>query len=293
MAVTRVRPTDGDAEFFVGRANAETKQPEAKKPEAKPAAPETQQPTRKLPTDRIAFQKQLDILRAYGLASAGGTKAVHYSAAAEVVKMSANTVSLMNTFMIDNGFVQKSGNDFIPDKSLIEFAQAYSWNPDTAPKKLAPLIRRTWFGEVMLMRLQFRAMSTDDMVSDLAGQVAAAPEFKSQIETLIDYGVTAGLVRRDGTQLSLGDVSDAPAPEPPRPTTENAMSQQPETRSDPPARTPGAVGTGFMSTEGGVQFHVAIKVDMQEMAGWSPDRIAAFFSGLAQVLAAKKGTEQV
>jgi hypothetical protein len=32
---------------------------------------------------------------------------------------------------------------------------------------------------------------------------------------------------------------------------------------------------------------------LAEMAGWSPDRIAAFFAGLAQVLAAKKGTEEI
>jgi hypothetical protein len=48
-----------------------------------------------------------------------------------------------------------------------------------------------------------------------------------------------------------------------------------------------------MTTEGAVQFHVAIRVSMQEMSGWTPDRITAFFAGLAQVLAAKKGTEEL
>lgn len=287
-----LRPRLADASDLELKA-AFDKSAEPKQPQPKSAAADPAQPTRKLPSERIAFTKQIDILRAYGLASSGGTKAVHYSQAAEVVKMSANTVSLMNTFMVDNGFVQKSGNDFIPDKALIEFAQAYSWNPETASKKLAPLILRTWFGERMTMRLKFRAMPMGELISDLAGQVSAAPEFKSNIETLIEYGVAAGLVRRDGNQLSLGDISDAPTAEVQHPSTESPMPQ-PEPKTDPMSRpAPGSVGTGFMSTEGGVQFHVAIKVDMKEMAGWTPDRITAFFSGLAQVLAAKKGTEQV
>jgi len=257
----------------------------------KDAKPQT---TRKLPTDRIAFSRQLDILRAYALASQGGTKAVHYSTAADLVKMSATTVPLMNTFMIDNGFVEKSGNDFIPNRALLEFAQAYSWNPETAPLKLAPLIRSTWFGELMLKHLSFRSMTTDDMVAELAAQISAPPDCKSQLESLIDYAVAAGLVRRDGTQLTLGPQASPDGSETPQGRTEKPMPAEPqEQRTDAPARVPGAVATGFMTTEGGVQFHVAIKVDMKEMSGWSPDRISAFFSGLAQVLAAKKGTETV
>ena len=53
------------------------------------------------------------------------------------------------------------------------------------------------------------------------------------------------------------------------------------------------VATAFAApTEGVVQFHVSVKVDMKEFAGWEPDRIASFFSGIAQVLAAKGNVEQ-
>ncbi len=245
-----------------------------------------QQPTRKLPTERIAFSKQLDILRGIGLASQGGTKAVHYSAVANVIKMNAATVALMNTFIIDSGFVERTGNDFIPHRALVEFAQAYSWNPETATFKLAPLIRTTWFGSRLLTRLSFKSMSVDETIADLAMEVSAPPGFKSQIATLIDYAEAAGLVRREGTQLSLGPTADEMAPGAPE------KPVQVETAEAPP-RQSGTVATGFMTTEGAIQFHVSIKVDMREMSGWQPDRITAFFSGLAQVLAAKKGTEEL
>ena len=42
-----------------------------------------------------------------------------------------------------------------------------------------------------------------------------------------------------------------------------------------------------MTADEGVQIHVAIKIDMEKMATWTPDRICAFFSGLAQVVPIK------
>lgn len=45
-------------------------------------------------------------------------------------------------------------------------------------------------------------------------------------------------------------------------------------------------------TEGVVQFHVSVKVDMNEFEGWQPERIAAFFGGIAQVLSAKGAIER-
>ena len=42
---------------------------------------------------------------------------------------------------------------------------------------------------------------------------------------------------------------------------------------------------------GGVQFDFSIRVGMAEIAGWSAERIAAFFAGLAQVIAARGKAE--
>jgi hypothetical protein len=42
----------------------------------------------------------------------------------------------------------------------------------------------------------------------------------------------------------------------------------------------------------GINFQVSLKVTMAEIAGWEPDRITAFFAGLAQVIAAKGRLEE-
>lgn len=251
------------------------------------------QPLKKLPTDRIKFKSQLDIIRAYGVASQNGSRAVNYKDAAKLVKMDGNTVSLMSGFLVENGFVERSGNDSLPTKATVDFALAHGWSAETAPRKLAPLIRKSWFGTSLLQKLAFRAMPEDDAVAELANEIAAAPEYKARISMLIDYAEAAGLVRRDNGQLTLGEVAtagqDMTALKPDKPIA--------EAREDPPVMTRTTTGTmtatSFLTTEGAVQFHVSIRVSMNEIAGWSPDRITAFFNGLAQVLAAKKGTEDV
>ena len=248
-------------------------------------------PTKKLPSNRITFPKQLDLLRAYGAESMGGTRPANFESVAKLVAMAPTTIGLMNTFLVENGFIERNGMDVMPSQPVVDFARAYSWAPQKAGTKLAPLVRRSWFGQRLLALLAYRPMGTEEAVRALAEDAGASPEYKSQIELLIDYAAASGVIRRDGNQLALGDGSPEAAPiEPPTQAIEPSMS-----RDDPlPPRQPqSSTATGFMTAEGGVQFHVGIRVTMEEMAGWSPDRITAFFAGLAQVLAAKKGTEEI
>lgn len=46
---------------------------------------------------------------------------------------------------------------------------------------------------------------------------------------------------------------------------------------------------GGVSVEGTVQFFVEVKISSTELATWEPERIAAFFAGLAQAIDAKAG----
>src|ERR1700730_8806296 len=107
------------------------------------AAPEEgkSQPTKRLPTYRIKFSKQLDIIRTYGVKSQNGARAANYKDVSEVVGIHANTISLLVGFLVENGFLERNGDATMPTKPVLEFAQAYSWSPDIAPKKLDPIIR--------------------------------------------------------------------------------------------------------------------------------------------------------
>ncbi|MBT9444416.1 MAG: hypothetical protein IV086_01815 [Hyphomonadaceae bacterium] len=236
--------------------------------------------SKKLPSSRLGFSKQIEVLRAFGILSAGGSATVHYSKAAEMIGAHESNVSTTNPFFVENGFLEKSGNGHLPSSAVLDFSRQHSWNPERAPSKLAPLVSKTWFARAILPKLDFRRLSEEEAIEVLAEECSAEPDAKSQIRTLIEYLEFSGLLRRENGQLV--PIKDAPLPpsEAIRPPDDHSA---PLSQPDAPAKA---------SSAGQVSFQVSINVDMAELSGWPADRIAAFFSGMAQVIAAKnKGSE--
>ncbi|HEY4639911.1 MAG TPA: hypothetical protein VII75_01080 [Thermoanaerobaculia bacterium] len=262
-------------------------------PDIQPAPPPTPEkpkrtpPTRPIPTDRIAFTKQLDLLRAWAAASGPTSKPASLKDVAQIVKLSDSTSSLANAFFSAMGFLQKTADGFIPSTDVFNYNRAYGWNKETAALKLAPAISTSWFAQALMPRLGFREMPEDEAIDVLAEVSTAAPDYKNQLRTLIDYMEVSGLITREGGILRAR-AQTASSPEPASPPTETAAEPQ-VSREMPRA----AISTMFsQAAEGAVQFHVSVKVDMAEFAGWKPERIAAFFAGIAQVLAAKGALEK-
>jgi hypothetical protein len=240
-------------------------------------------PTKTLPTDRITFSKQLEILRAFGtLGGASGTSVVTNKDVADAVKMQPSTVSLANPFFVSVNILQKADDGCIPSAYVIEMIRAKEWTPETASHKLAPPLRDSWFGTTLLPKLSFAPMSEESALAKLAEACTASPEYKPQLRMLIDYLIIAGLVEREGDQLKAAKTEGA-----------TLGSKAEVTTAKPIERERAQVATGFTQTpEGAVNFHISIRVEMAEFAGWRPDRIAAFFNGIAAVLAAKANVEQ-
>lgn len=258
-------------------------------PQGNGASTTRRRPTKPLPTERIQFNKQLDILRAYAAASGGTGKAVTLKEVAELVKMVESTVSISNAFFTDTGLISKTAEGALPSQDVVNYWRAWEWKPETAAHKLAPSLRATWFGQRLITRLSFQALTEAEAIQDLAQEAAASKEYEKQIGTLVDYLEAGGIVARENGTVRLGPTARDGAM-----TKTDAPTKPAGDREAVP--TPGrgtAVSTSFsVPTEGVVQFHVSVKVDMAEFKGWAPDRITAFFGGIAQVLAAKGSIEQ-
>lgn len=247
----------------------------------------TGRPTRILPSDRIAITKQYDLLRVIGGASGMAKKAVKLEEVEAIIKLKASTVALAIPFFTDSGLLVRQDKGFLPSDAVVAFTRAHSWNPDSATQKLAPVIQETWFAKALLPKLSFRAISVDEAITDLADACAASPDYRGQLSLLLDYLVAAGLVVREGDQLRAGS---APIPE--RNVAPLDSEEEADTMPTPPP-TRSSVTTAFSQpTEGTIQFHVSVRVDMSEFSGWPADRISAFFGGIAQVLAAKGNLEK-
>ncbi len=240
-------------------------------------------PTKSLPTDRITFSKQLDLLRAYAAASGQNGKVVTNEEVADIVDMSSSTVSMANAFFKDAGFLRQGEGGYLPSPEVVAFNHAHQWNPDTASHKLSPLLRESWFAKAVMPKLAFRPLDEGETVATLSEAASAGPDYRGQLRLLLDYLEAAALIQRDGNLIRLAQPSVSVPPGGEKPTPSSRLPETPTIPEQPIFARP---------TQGAIQFQVNVKVDMAELAGWDADRITAFFAGIAQVLAAKRGIEE-
>jgi hypothetical protein len=266
------------------------------KPKVKALPPPKPKAKQVLATDRITCPKQLDILRAYAIASGPENKPVTNTHVAALVKMQPTTVSMANAFFTGIGFLQKTDAGFLPSQDVVNFHRAYEWNPESAPMKLAPLVERSWFMQALLPRLRFQnSMEEREAIELLAEASAAGLHHRNQLQMLLDYGEAAGLIQRENGIVKINkSAAQAASPPEQQPTAQPAATDQPKPQGAPRAGLAGALFPS--SADGMVQFHISVRVNMAEFAGWQPDRISSFFAGIAQVLAARgksEGTPEV
>jgi hypothetical protein len=248
--------------------------------------PRRTRPNKPIPTERIKLERQFDLLRAFAGCYVASMKPVTNKDVAEVVQMSETTTSLANGWFTETGLLTKAASGgWIPADEVLSYHRAYEWDKDSAARELQPVLSKTWFWEVLQPKLGFRPMEEKDAINALGSTSAASADFRINLKLIIDYLVTAQMVERDGAQIRL--------------LRNGAAGQLPEKRDqgsaphERGAQATSAITTGFVQRPGGgVQFSINIDVSMTEFAGWTPDRISAFFNGMAKVLAAKSGIEQ-
>lgn len=183
---------------------------EEQRPASNGVRPSKVRPLRPLPTDRVGFDKQLVVLRAYAKASAAADgQAVSNGDVAEYAHMHGGSVSSCNPFLIEIGLLSRDGMRNRPTSAVVEFDQAAEWNPDKAGWKLAPLIEQAWFGQVMLRRLSLRpSMPKSLAIEVLAEEARAGKEYRLSLEMLLEYLRVAGVISYDGTTVQKAVRSD-------------------------------------------------------------------------------------
>ena len=196
-------------------------------------------PVKRLPTPRIAFANQLNIVRAYGAASQGGTKSVDHKDVATMLNMAADTVSLANPFLSDVGLITRTESGYMPAPEAVAFASVYQWEQEKAPTELAPKLRETWFAETLLNRLVFAPMDEQSAITELAKVAQADKSYKTQLHTLLEYLDAAGLLALEGGMVKAVTTAVGATPKA-SPTVET-----------PPAAAPTAGHIRGVATVGG------------------------------------------
>jgi hypothetical protein len=254
-------------------------------------SPSKDRPAKALPSPRLAFSNQLEMLRGYAAASGPANNPVATSEVADIVKVAESSFSLVQPFFCEIGLLQRieqAGQawKYLPSVDVFNFAKAHEWNRETAGHKLAPVISASWFAEPLLRKLSFQPLDENEAIATLAEKASAGPDYKAHLRLLVNYMETAGLIQRENGKVKMIKSSLQPSGN----DLEEPATADP--KSVPTVRS-SAISTAFAQpTQGVVNFHVDVKINMDEFAHWSPARIAALFSGIAQVLAAKGGLEK-
>jgi hypothetical protein len=249
---------------------------------------ERSKPTRTIPSVRINTAKQLDILRAYAAASVNGTKAANINEVAEIVKMAPTTVSTANAFLSSINLITRTeAGTYLPSPEVLAFLRAYEWNPDSASHKLAPLLKESWFGKMIVTRLTFSPMDESAAVTLLADEVSAGPEYQKELKMLLEFLASGGVILREGGQIRLAKQSDTESS-----TIATARVEESVERKESASPSAARLTTSVAAQPGKFNLAIAIEVDMAEFATWRPERIQAFFRGVAEVLAAKADVEK-
>src|SRR5690348_2047719 len=89
--------------------------------------PSRSRPTRPLPTSRIAFPKQLELIRAYVIRHEQTGGGATNEDVGNIVGLTASTASLANSFFTALGFIRRADAGYIPSKEAIEYHQAANW----------------------------------------------------------------------------------------------------------------------------------------------------------------------
>lgn len=171
-------------------------------------------PVKNLPTDRLSFDKQLSVLRGYAAASGPEEKAVGNNEVSQIVGLHAGTISNCNPFFSEAGLLIKEGQRYRPSPEVVAYASSYQWDEEKAALKLAPVLDATWFAQTLKPKLSFRSFSKDEAIAFLAAEAKASPEYKAQLEILLDYLSSAGVVAADGNMIATIPGRKSPPPPP-------------------------------------------------------------------------------
>lgn len=160
-------------------------------------------PVKNLPTDRLSFEKQLSVLRGYAAASGPDKKAVGNNEVSQIVGLHAGTISNCNPFFAESGLLIRDGQKYRPSEEVVAYASSYQWDQEKAVAKLAPVLETTWFAQTLKPKLSFRSFSREEAVAFLAEEAKASPEYKVQLEMLLDYLSFAGVIAAEGNMIAV------------------------------------------------------------------------------------------
>jgi hypothetical protein len=186
---------------------------------------------RALPTDRLKFEKQVAILKAYAAESrASPSGATTLDKVAKVAEVAATTVGLNNEFFREVNLLVRENKMFRPTQPVIDFLQASQWDPANALRKIGPTLADSWAGRALTSRVAVRDLTKGEAIALLADESGASKEHAARLEILLDFLNAAGVVDIEGNAVRRHlDADDDPSRKTPPPPPQGSGSDRRDT----------------------------------------------------------------
>jgi len=151
-------------------------------------------------------ESQIEILKAYVVASERGKKPVSYRDVGNIVKIHPVDVSKCNKFFSDIGFLEKEGKKYLPSKFVIDFYNNSQFDPEKSKNLLREPIEKSWFGELTKKLLIYRkVVDQEELISKIGIKAEAIEKDKPALKQLIEYMEFVKFIRKisdsDGYEL--------------------------------------------------------------------------------------------
>lgn len=230
-----------------------------------------------LPSDRISFENQIELLRAYAAHSGAFKKAVSNKDVAQNVKIIASTASLVNSFFSSVGFIVKGEGGYIPSDDVFNYKNQFELGNKHAGKMLRLPLAKMWFWAALHPILDMRSMEVTEAISKLAEVAGLGAKDKPRLEMLIQFLDFSELIRREGTQIQIVKDAETPNYKPPV----DGLGGKTE-NMNPKDFYPDPSELIFNQQAGGIT--VEIRVNPTKVKGWDENRFLKFFQGIATVV---------
>lgn len=172
-----------------------------------------------LPDSQTSFEKHLDIIKAYVVASKEGKEPVSYRDFKTLVDLQPTRVSGNNKFLENIGLIRKVEGErgkYLPEDVTIRLYNALKWNKEEEIRSiLRELLLSLWFWDFTKQLLDHKGTRTRTELRDKLGYESGADPKKhnSALNVLIDYLIYAGLIKEEDGNLAHSEPEATPPKE--------------------------------------------------------------------------------
>jgi hypothetical protein len=162
-----------------------------------PKKKEKKGPKYALPNARLSIDSQIEILKAYVVASDKGKNPVSYKDVGKIAQNHPVEVSRCNKFFIEIGFLEKVDKKYLPSKCTIDFYNCELSKSDESKTLLKELIEKSWFGQYTKKLLEYRKkINGEELISSIEVEVEATEKDRPALRQVVEYMEFVKFIRK-------------------------------------------------------------------------------------------------